>query len=209
MSDKEKLIKNLMDSGVLKSQKVTDAFRKVKRHEFISNPRAYDDRPQDIGLGQTISAPHMVAIMTEELGVEGAKNILEIGTGSGYQAAILSECCPDARITTVERIPELMRRARKTLSLLRYLNVECVSGDGTMGYEPNSPYDRIMVTAASPEIPEPLIRQLGYSSRMVIPCGKRSYQRLMIVEKDDVGQIHVKEGTSCVFVPLMGRFGWK
>ena len=188
---------------------VLAAMRKVPRHLFV--PReyeqsAYDDRPLPIGYGQTISQPYMVAIMTQALKLEGDERILEVGTGSGYQAAILAEIAD--HVVSVERIPELAERATRILRNLGYMNVEVIVGDGSRGYAERAPYDGIIVTAGAPDIPQVLIDQLADGGRLVIPVGNSFQQTLTrVTRKGDETKIERLEG--CVFVPLVGKYGWR
>ena len=209
-----KLVESLVREGILKTPRIVEAFKKVPREFFV--PRryrdsAYADHPLSIGHGQTISAPHMVAIMTEALQPSPGNKVLEVGTGSGYQAAILAEIVkPDGHVWTVERIPELVIQARRNLEEAGYgPYVTVIEGDGSKGYEPAAPYDRILVTAASPTIPEPLIGQLAAGGRLVIPVGDLYLQVLKIVEKTRRGEVKVSDSVPCVFVPLIGEYGFK
>jgi protein-L-isoaspartate(D-aspartate) O-methyltransferase len=173
----------------VKDSRVADAMRKVPRARFVPSElvaRAYDDRPLPIGYGQTISQPYIVAYMTEVLGVAPHHKVLEIGTGSGYQAAVLGELAQ--AVYTVEIVPELARRAASTLKSLGYRNVQVREGDGFAGWPEQSPFDRIMVTAAPEDIPKPLLEQLGPGGRLVIPVGAQgSTQWLTIVDKTEQG----------------------
>jgi len=188
---------------------VLAAMRKVPRHLFV--PReceqsAYDDRPLPIGHGQTISQPYMVAVMTQALKLEGDERILEVGTGSGYQAAILAEIAD--HVVSVERIPELAERATRILRNLGYVNVEVIVGDGSRGYAERAPYDGIIVTAGAPDIPQVLIDQLADGGRLVIPVGNSFQQTLTrVTRRGDETKIERLEG--CVFVPLVGKYGWR
>ena len=166
---------------------------------------AYEDQPVPIGSGQTISQPYMVALMTEILDVRKGMKILEIGTGSGYQSAILAET--GCSVYSVERIPELAERAKKILDRLHY-NVSIYIGDGTLGLKEFSPYQRIIVTAASPSIPQPLIEQLEEDGRIVIPAGDYFSQELVRGTKKN-GRIITENFGGCQFVPLKGEKGWK
>jgi protein-L-isoaspartate(D-aspartate) O-methyltransferase len=211
------LVKYLKLSGLIKSKLVEEAFLAIPREHFIPEPLrdyAYEDHPLPIGYGQTISAPHMVAIMTEELKVEPHHKVLEIGTGSGYQAAILAYIVSKGggHVYTVERIPELAQNALTNLNrgvphLLEYITIYV--GDGSKGLKEFAPFDRILVTAAAPKIPEPLIEQLSPSGLIVIPVGSRYEQILQIVTKDPSGRISTKYSIPCIFVPLIGEHGWK
>lgn len=188
-------------------ERVLEAMSKVPRHRFVPTPdlTAYDDHPLHIGAGQTISQPYMVALMTELLALQGEEKVLEVGTGSGYQAAVLGELC--RQVYSVERIPELAQRARRVLAELGYHNIEVVIGDGTLGLPQHAPYDGIIVTAATPDIPRPWIEQLAEGGRIVAPVGDRSIQTLVICTKEQ-GQIKERREASCVFVPLIGEHGF-
>lgn len=192
----------------LKDQRVIEAFQKVPREEFIPKSlaeAAYDDGPLPIGNDQTISQPYMVASMTELLNLKGEEKVLEVGTGSGYQAAILAELCH--KVYTIERVASLSESAQAKLLTLGYQNIEFVVGDGTLGYPEAAPYDGIIVTAACPTIPTTLIDQLAEGGRLVIPVGKRFLQTLTLVEKK-AGKVKIESLFGCVFVPLIGQYGW-
>jgi len=193
----------------IRAPAVVAAFRKVPRHELIPADRqseAYDDHPVSIGKGQTISQPYMVALMTEELGIEEGHRVLEIGTGSGYQTAILAEIARE--VYTVERVAELSESAQEVLMGLGYANVHFLIGDGTLGWPEHGPYDRIIVTAGGPRIPPSLVDQLAVGGRLVIPVGDTFHQSLTIVTKTEKGT-HEKHGCGCVFVKLIGEEGWE
>ena len=188
--------------------KVIEAFRKVPRERFVSpeyEDSAYDDNPLPIGRGQTISQPYMVGLMTQELGLTGGEKVLEIGTGSGYQSAILAEIAGE--VFSVERDPELSRRAAGVLGGLGYGNVRFLCGDGTLGWKENAPYDAMIVTAGSPDIPDPLKEQLAEGGRLVIPVGPFYGQTLIRVTRKGK-TFRAQTVCGCVFVPLVGKFGW-
>jgi protein-L-isoaspartate(D-aspartate) O-methyltransferase len=192
----------------ISDEKVLNAFRKVPRHEFVAAEfleSAYNDYPLPIGDGQTISQPYMVALMTECLNLDGGEKVLEIGTGSGYQAAILAEIVKD--VYSVERFPSLADSARKTLERLGYRNCLITVGDGTLGWAEHAPYDAVIVTAGAPGIPESLIKQLSGKGRLVIPIGGGFGQVLTVVEKRGLSVV-TREICGCVFVPLVGKEGW-
>jgi len=208
---RERMAERLMEELNL-SRKVYEAIKKVPRHLFVPEKyrsEAYVDTPLPIGYGQTISAPHMVAIMCELLELNEGEKVLEVGTGCGYHAAVVAEIVgKSGRVISIEYIPELAERARATLKSLGYDNVEVVVGDGSKGYEKEAPYDKIYVTAAAPEIPKPLIEQLRAGGKMVIPVGN-SVQWLIIVRKDEKGNITKSNWGSVRFVPLRGEYGFK
>jgi len=205
---RRKLVEILKDEGI-KSQKVLNAILKVPRHMFVPQEYlslSYENEALPIGYGQTISQPYIVALMTEALNLQGNEKVLEIGTGSGYQTAILAELALE--IYTVERIKELLEEAKKRLRVLGYNNVYFKLGDGTLGWEEFAPYDRIIVTAASYDIPEPLKEQLKDGGIMVIPIGGRDFQYLYRITKK--GDNFYRENLGGVrFVPLKGEYGWK
>lgn len=194
--------RGIHDVGVLK------AMGKVPREAFVSealSSRAYEDTPLPIGEGQTISQPYMVALMTECLQLTGSEKVLEIGTGSGYQTAILAELSD--RVFSIERSFQLSQRARKMLEAQGYTNILLRVGDGSIGWDEFSPYDRIIVTAGSPEVPESLLKQLNEKGIMVIPVGERFHQDLQIITRQGSEYIR-RSGGGCIFVPLVGREGW-
>ncbi|MGD2278681.1 MAG: protein-L-isoaspartate(D-aspartate) O-methyltransferase [Candidatus Omnitrophota bacterium] len=189
--------------------KVLDAFRKVPRHHYVPAPMtlaSYADHPLPIGEGQTISQPYIVAEMTQALGLKGGERVLEIGTGSGYQAAILAEICSE--VYTVEQVAGLIERAEKTLSKEGYRNIFFKCGDGTEGWEEKAPFDSIIVTAAAPDVPEPLKMQLAEEGRIVIPVGALYSQMLVSLEKRE-GKFIQHNICGCIFVPLIGKHGWQ
>ncbi len=194
------------------SDRIFRAMLKVPRHLFVPpqySREAYSDYPLPIGYGQTISAPHMVAIMCDLLDVLPGHKVLEIGGGSGYHAAVVAELVgKNGKVVMVERIPELAERAKNTLEALGYDNVKVVVGDGSGGYEEEAPYDRIYVTAAAPEVPEPLLKQLKPGGKMVIPVGD-AIQELYVIEKDWSGRIRKKKWGGVRFVPLVGKYGFR
>jgi len=199
----EQLIpRGISDAGILA------AMEEVPRHLFVDGAlqnRAYGDHPLPIAAGQTISQPYIVALMTEALALKGEENVLEIGTGSGYQAAVLSRLCK--KVFTVERINSLLAGARKIFSALKYYNILAKLDDGTLGWSENGPYDAIIVTAGGPEIPEPLVEQLNVGGRLVIPVGGQHVQSLTVVTKMEDG-IDVQELLKVRFVDLIGQHGW-
>ena len=198
----------IMPRGVTDSR-VLEIMGIVPRHAFVSpgmEPQAYEDRPLPIGLGQTISQPLIVAMMTEALALDGGERILEIGTGSGYQAAILAELAKE--VYTIERVRDLSIRARKVLYRLGYDNIKLRIGDGTLGWPEEGPFDRIIVTAGAPCVPEELVGQLADGGRMVIPVGGEEIQQLDVIIKQG-GNVHTRSLTACRFVKLVGKKGWR
>ncbi|WP_448874516.1 protein-L-isoaspartate(D-aspartate) O-methyltransferase [Desulfobulbus propionicus] len=188
--------------------RVLDAMRTVPRHLFVEDAmqaHAYGDFPLPIGSGQTISQPYIVALMTLALHLTGIERILEIGTGSGYHAAILSRLCQ--KVYTVERIDGLVSRARKVFDKLRYYNIVSRIDDGTVGWPSEAPFDAIVVTAGGPRIPEPLLDQLADPGRLVMPVGGQLVQDLQLVEKRD-GNITLSTLEQVRFVDLIGAHGW-
>ncbi|MCK4648844.1 protein-L-isoaspartate(D-aspartate) O-methyltransferase, partial [bacterium] len=167
---------------------------------------AYQDHPLPLGEGQTISQPYMVALMTESLGLKGDEKVLEVGTGSGYQAAILAELSKE--VYTIERFKSLAENAKKALGDLGYENVKVIIGDGSQGLEEEAPFDRIMVTAGAPVLPKSLADQLAEGGKMVIPVGGSFSQALLLVEKEK-DKMKTTSVCGCVFVPLIGEYGWK
>jgi len=189
------------------TKKVMTAMEQVPRNEFVPNAyldAAFDNGPLPIGHGQTISQPYIVALMTDMLELEADDTVLEIGTGSGYQTAVLSQLCK--QVYTIEYIPALADMARARLQRLGYDNIESISGNGYNGWPEHAPYDGIIVTAAASHIPKPLIEQLKPGGRLVIPVGRpHLYQELTLVEKDKAGEINIKEVLGVAFVPLQGE----
>jgi protein-L-isoaspartate(D-aspartate) O-methyltransferase len=203
MIDEQIAARGIRDPLVLK------AFERVPRHSFVPGPfdvASYADRPLPIGRGQTISQPYMVALMTECLSLKGGEKVLEIGTGSGYQAAILAEICKE--VYTVERDPELVKKAEHTLKELGYGNIYFNNDDGTLGWQEHVPYDGIIVTAAAPYVPEALKKQLADGGRLVIPVGHLYGQMLVVVTRNGE-EYSSRDVCGCVFVPLIGEDGWR
>ncbi|KAF0221817.1 MAG: protein-L-isoaspartate(D-aspartate) [Geobacteraceae bacterium] len=182
---------------------------KIPRHTFVEeamSAQAYSDSSLPIGEKQTISQPYMVALMTESLQLTGEEKVLEIGTGSGYQAAILATLAN--RVYTMERIRPLALKARKVLDSLGLLNINLKIGDGSSGWEEEAPFDVIIVTAGAPDVPQTLIDQLDVGGRLIIPMGNQYEQTLMRISKSDNGSIVKETLVGCRFVKLMGKFGW-
>ncbi len=207
---RKKMVETQLIARGIKDQRVLQAMLKVPRHLFVEEAlwdRSYGDYALPIGEGQTISQPYMVAVMTELLAPDKDDKVLEIGTGSGYQAAVLAELA--SKVCTVERIGALGMRARKVLDFLGYSNIAVRTFDGTYGWRDEAPFDGIIVTAASPEVPKPLLEQLKEGGRMVIPIGDKYLQTLMVADKKPGGAVDLKESVKCVFVPLIGAYGFK
>lgn len=199
--------KYMIERGIT-DERVIAAMRKVPRHVFVDQTflhEAYKDKALPIGFGQTISHPTTVAYMTQLLELKGAERILEIGTGSGYQAAVLAEM--GAKMFSIERIAGLAERARSIFEQLGYYSIAVKIGDGTVGWTAHAPYDRIIITAASPEVPESLLRQLAEQGRMLIPVEEKSQQKLLIITRE-TGEYHILEDYTRKFVPLIGKEGW-
>ncbi len=207
IGENERLIKHIKGLGRLKSREVEDALRKVKREFFVPDDMkylAYRDAPLYIGSDQTISEPSTVVVMTEALDIKEGQKILEIGTGSGWQAAILAELVGEkGMIYTVEIIKDLVDFAKENMEKLKIKNIKVLKGDGSMGLRRYAPYDRIVVTAGSPEIPKTLLSQLKPNGIMVIPIGNLYLQRMYVVKKAK-GGIEKKAIGSFMFVPLTG-----
>jgi protein-L-isoaspartate(D-aspartate) O-methyltransferase len=192
----------------LHDRRVLDAVEATRRDLFVPTEledQAYNDSALSIGLGQTISQPYMVALMTQELALNGDELVLEIGTGSGYQAAILSQLCGE--VVTVERLPELAEKAQNVLSNIGCANIEFCVGDGTLGWPARAPFDGIIVTAAAPEVPAPLFDQLKMGGRLVIPIGAGPIQTLVVVTRQGP-EPAVRNVCGCRFVKLIGEAGW-
>jgi len=213
MMDQYRTVRERMVEEQIVRRGITDnglvaALRQVPRHFFIDDAmrgRAYGDHPLPIGAGQTISQPYIVACMTEALELHGTETVLEIGTGSGYQAAVLSRLC--VQVYSVERMNSLLAGARKIFDKLRYYNIRSKLDDGTLGWPECGPYDAIIVTAGGPEIPEPLIDQLADPGRLVIPVGDQHEQELQLLIKNN-GQVDVNHLARVRFVDLVGEYGW-
>lgn len=204
----EMVTQQIMRRGVV-TLRVIEAFKKVPRHLFVPEQfqsHSYNDHPLPIGEGQTISQPYIVALMTDLLNLSGEDKVLEIGTGSGYQAAILAELGKE--VYTTERHKLLAERAEKIFKELNYQNVKVLVGDGTKGWEEFSPYQKIIVTASAPDVPQPLFIQLDEMGKLVIPIGGRWSQDLTLIEKRK-GKMIRKSVCGCVFVPLIGEYGYR
>ena len=211
MATKEELIQNWISSGTIKDKKVIEAFRKIPREEFIEESRreeSYGDYPLPIGEGQTISQPTTVAIMTQALELEEGHNVLEVGSGSGYQAAIITEIIgTKGKIISTEIVPELAELAKNNIKKLALKNIEILNYDGSKGYAKEAPYDRILVAAASPKIPKPLIDQLKENGVIIIPVGNM-LEQAMIKGRKTNGKLSEEILGDFVFVPLKGKYGY-
>lgn len=208
------MVEHLVRWGYLRKQDIIDAFKKVPRHEFIpENIRdySYADQPLSIGHGQTISAPSMIAIMLESLDLKAGLKVLEVGTGSGYNAALIAEVVgKKGGVFSIERIDELAEFGRANLKQTGYSWVQVVVGDGTCGYEKGAPWDRILVTACAPELPKPLVKQMKIGGKLGAPVGQHyMFQTWMVAEKLEKGELKIDERGGCSFVPLVGKYGWK
>ncbi len=207
-SGNDGMVDDLVSQGYVESEVVEEAMRAVDRAAFVPENRrdhAYRDSPLQIGEGQTISAPHMVAMMAEELRLEPGLGVLEVGTGCGYHAAVVAAAVGAEHVTTVEYHPSLAEDARTNLEAAGQGDVEVVVGDGSTGYEPNAPYDRIYLTCAAPELPDFLDGQLRDGGVTVLPVGETS-QALYVVEKTE-GGLESEEVAGVRFVPLLGEGG--
>ncbi len=206
---RQRMIQQQLRSRGITDERVLQAMATVPREAFVGEGmvmQAYQDSPLPIGEGQTISQPYIVALMTEALRLSGKEKVLEVGTGSGYQAAILSLLA--SQVCTIERIPSLIKRARDVLEKLGYRNVVVRQGDGTLGWREFAPYDGIIVTAFGPEVPPALVDQLAVGGRLVMPVGGQGVQDLVLLEKTRDGVTRSSLG-GVRFVPLVGRFGWE
>jgi protein-L-isoaspartate(D-aspartate) O-methyltransferase len=202
------VVEQLVARGIA-DERVLEAMRRVPRHVFVEEAlrfRAYGDHPLPIGEGQTISQPYIVALTCQALSLQGAERVLEVGTGSGYQAAILAELAE--KVYTIERLKPMGMRARERLDSLGYHNVVGRIGDGSLGWPEESPFDAIVVAASAPEIPVPLKEQLAAGGRMVVPVGEADEQMLLKVAREE-GDFKVEALTACVFVKLLGKHGWE
>ncbi len=205
---REEMVRKQLESRGIHDPRVLSAIASVPRHRFVDGAlrsRAYGDHALPIGGGQTISQPFMVALMTQALELAGGEKILEIGTGSGYQTAILAEFTP--RVFSIERDPELSRAAAAILAELGYGNAILKTGDGSLGWPEHAPFDRILVTAGAPAVPPTLLAQLADPGRLVVPVGDRDLQTLEVVDRRG-GTMTRRRLVDCAFVPLLGQEGW-
>jgi protein-L-isoaspartate(D-aspartate) O-methyltransferase len=206
---RERMVRDHIAARGVSDERVLKAMRELPRHRFVREhlrSQAYGDHALPIGDGQTISQPYVVARMTELLEVGPRHSVLEIGTGTGYQTALLGMLA--ARVYSLERVPELAQRAIRRIRDQGLDNVKIQAFDGTVGWSEVAPFDRILVTAGAPAAPPPLLDQLAAGGRMVIPEGDRTLQRLVVYARDDRGKLRRKLGEPVAFVPLIGRHGW-
>jgi protein-L-isoaspartate(D-aspartate) O-methyltransferase len=203
------MVRRQMEGRGITDARLLEAMRRIPRHQFVPSAKledAYGDFPLPIGHGQTISQPYIVAVMTEALALRGRERVLEVGTGSGYQTAVLAELA--ARVYTIERIPELAGAARKALLSLGYDNVRFAVGDGCEGWPEHAPFDRILVAAAAPAIPSPLAAQLADNGIMVIPIGDSRFSQDLVIVRRIGRSLEQARSIGCRFVPLIGEGGF-
>lgn len=208
VAQRRALIGKMQERGI-RDLEVLRAFDLVPRHLFVPQAvghRAYEDAPVPIGFGQTASQPSLQALYMQVLQLKPGDKVLEIGTGCGFQTAVLAQLAD--RVYSVERIRDLSVRARERLDALRVSNAALLVGDGTIGWSRYAPFDAILVAAAAPDVPGPLLDQMAEGGRMLIPVGSRDVQRLMCIRREN-GAYTQEEVTACTFVPLLGRFGWE
>jgi protein-L-isoaspartate(D-aspartate) O-methyltransferase len=208
-SQRENMVRWQIERCGILTPRVLEAFRRLPRHQFLREedwPYAYEDRPLPIGLGQTISQPYIVALMTDLLQLTGGENVLEVGTGSGYQAGILGLLA--SQVHTIERHETLAERASRILSSLRLDNVMVHCADGSLGWPEAAPYQGILVTAAAPSVPQPLLDQLAENGRLVLPVGSPGFQVLQVWQRSGDSWQH-EDDLPVAFVPLRGQYGWQ
>lgn len=206
---RERMVEEQLVNRGISDLRVLAAVSRIERHRFVDEAlqvRAYDDNPLPIGERQTISQPYMVGLMTQALELRGNERVLEIGTGCGYQTAVLAELV--ATVYTVERLAVLAAAARATLEAVGYTNVVTRIGDGSLGWPEEGPFDAILVTAGTPQVPRPLVAQLGMGARLVFPIGEEELQTLVRIRKEEQGLQEEYFG-DCRFVKLVGRYGWR
>ncbi len=210
--ERARLVADLVRSGDLRTAEVREAFLRVPRESFVRaeyRSEAYADAPLPIGEGQTISAPSMIAIMLEEAALRPGESVLEVGTGSGYHAALVACVVGAEHVVTVERVPSLAEWGRANLEAAGFGEVTVITGDGSLGYLPRAPYDCILGTAGAPRIPPAWADQLGVRGRILLPVGgSRYYQDLLIARRRPDGSLDVRRGTPCAFVPMVGEAAW-
>jgi len=207
---RKRMVQEQIIARGISSPRVIETLLKIPRHLFVQEAmadQAYNDGALPIGEKQTISQPYMVALMSELLELKPQDHVLEIGTGSGYQTAVLASLC--RRVWTIERIRPLAMQARKVLDALHLLNVNIKVGDGTLGWPEEAPFDAILVTAGAPAVPEALAEQLAPGGRLVIPVGNEANQTILRIRKEADGSLTSETGVGCRFVPLIGQQGWQ
>ena len=205
---RERMVETQIAGRGIQDERVLEAMRKVPRHMFVDEAlreQAYNDHPLPIAEKQTISQPYVVGLMTESLALTGSEKVLEIGTGSGYQSAVLAELAD--RVFSIERYPDLAHRANSVLQKLGYKNVIIRVGDGSLGWPDDAPFDGVVVTAGTPKIPQPLVDQLAMGGRLVVPVGDRFGQDLVVVRRLADGIRKTSLG-GVRFVDLVGKWGW-
>ncbi len=210
--ERMRLVAALVRSGEIRTPAVREAFLRVPREEFVrpeDRRDAYDDTPLPIGEGQTISAPSMIAIMLEEADLRPGERVLEIGTGSGYHAALLAALVGPEQVVSIERVPALAAWGRRNLDRAGFAGVVVVTGDGSLGFRGRAPYDCILATAGAPRLAPAWAEQLSERGRIVAPVGDSRYaQILVIARRRPDGGLDIRRGTPCAFVPLVGVQGW-
>lgn len=207
---RRRMVEDQVVARGVRDPRVIDAMLQVPRHKFVEEAlesQAYQDAPLPIGERQTISQPYMVAVMSEALALDGTEKVLEVGTGSGYQAAVLAVLAD--RVFSLERIPALARRARKALDSCGYSKVNIRLADGTLGWQEMAPFDAIVVTAGAPDVPRDYLDQLAVGGRLVIPVGDRMSQVLMRITRTSEHEFKEEQLLGCRFVPLVGNHGWR
>jgi len=207
--ERERMVQEQLAGRGISDDRVLDAINRVPRHRFVDEGlqhRAYGDHPLPIGEEQTISQPYIVGLMTSLLELTGREKVLEVGTGSGYQTAVLAEL--SRRVCSIERLPRLADRARRLVESMGYTNVWIRVGNGALGWSDEAPFDRILVAAAGPSVPSPLIDQLGDGGRLVAPVGDAESQTLTLVERRG-GEVTTRSLGECRFVPLVGKYAWE
>lgn len=210
--ERKRMVENHLRARDITDERVLSVMGQIPRERFVSPASqfmAYNDFPIPIGKGQTISQPYMIALMTQLLDLQGDEKVLEIGTGSGYQAAILGKLAK--KVISIEREKELAAHARQHLISAGLNNIKLIIGDGTEGYIYSAPFDRIMVTAGTEKVPRPLLDQLKVGGKMVVPLGGRALQKITLIEKKKIdGEVKIieKKGVDCRFVPLRGKYAW-
>ncbi|MCS6937201.1 MAG: protein-L-isoaspartate(D-aspartate) O-methyltransferase [Candidatus Bipolaricaulota bacterium] len=205
--DRQRMVQHLAAQGIT-DKNVLHAMQRIPRHLFVANSlwdQAYADHPLPIEQNQTISQPYIVALMTQALQLQKSDRVLEIGTGSGYQTAILAELA--GQVYTIERFPQLSQKAQRLLREAGYTNIRYRVGDGSLGWPEEAPFDKIIVTAAAPEVPSSLLAQLADPGRMVIPVGGRQVQTLLLIRRENQ-ELFKEELCACSFLPLVGKEGW-